>query len=164
MKKKRLSKQQLREKHRIEEKRFNRNLVLSFSLLIFIALSILIFFTFRCDTLLLYHKWAWYGKKIPIEWTCMGDNNLHIHKTQRYQYNQKTYTFCNKKAFNHLKKHFEEVAIVIDAFSGDSIQKADALIGLKQKGKPELVYFKNQDTFNNYYESNKSIAIANKNQ
>jgi hypothetical protein len=43
--------------------------------------------------------------------------------------------------------------MVRDAFSGDSINKSEALIGLKDKGKPELVFFKNEETFNHYYES-----------
>ena len=47
-------------------------------------------------------------------------------------------------------KNFKKVAMVPDAFSGDSINKADALIGLKEKGKPELVYFKDAETFGQY--------------
>jgi hypothetical protein len=42
--------------------------------------------------------------------------------------------------------------MVPDAFSGNSINKSDALIGLKEKGEPELVYFKNKQTMNEYYE------------
>ncbi|MCG6189988.1 hypothetical protein [Maribellus maritimus] len=165
MKGKKLSKEQLREIQRIKDRKFNRSLTLIFSTLLLVTISVLVFYTYGCDTRLLYHQWAWFGKKVPDEWTCMGNNLLQKHKTQRYQYNEKVYSFCSEKDFNHLQRHFKEVAIVPDAFSGDSINKANALIGLEQKGKPELVYFKNQDTFNKYYESNKkSIAVANKNQ
>lgn len=152
MKKKKLSKLQLREKQKIEDKKFNRNLIISFSLLIVATVSVLTFYTYGCDTRFLYHKWAWYGKEIPGEWACMNGNNLTMHKSSKVAYNKKIYYFCSQECFNHLVKHFTEVTMVPDAFSGDSINKADALIGLKEKGKPELTYFKNQQTFKKYYE------------
>lgn len=102
-----------------------------------------------------YRKWTWYGKKIPGEWACMDDNHLIVRKTQRYCYKEKSYFFCCRKSFIPLKQHFKEVVIAVDAFSGDSINKADALIGLRQRGKPELVYFKNEYTFRKYYGLNK---------
>ncbi|MFZ5432110.1 MAG: hypothetical protein ACOZDD_17945 [Bacteroidota bacterium] len=152
MKKKRLSKQQLRENKKIEDKKFNRTLIISFSLLIVATVSVLTFYTYGCDTRLLYHKWAWYGKEIPDEWACMNGNNLTMHKSSKVAYKNKTYYFCRQECFNHLVRHFTEVAMIPDAFSGDSINKSDALIGLKEKGKPELVYFKNKQTMNEYYE------------
>ncbi len=153
MKKKKLSKHQLREKQEIEYKKFNRTLIISFSILIVVTFSVLTFYTYGCDTKFLYHKWAWYGKEIPGEWACMNGNNLQIHKTSKVVYNDKVYYFCSQKCFNHLVNHFTKVAMVRDAFSGDSINKSEALIGLKDKGKPELVFFKNEETFNHYYES-----------
>jgi len=155
MKKKKLSKQQLLENQKIENKNFNRILIISFSLLIVMVVSVLTFYTNRCDTRFYYHKWAWYGKKIPGEWACMNGDNLQLHKTAKVTYNDKLYYFCSQNCFNHMVKNFMGVAIVPDAFSGDSINKADALIGLKEKGKPELVYFKNEETLNQYYASGK---------
>ena len=152
MKKKRLSKQQLREKQKIEDKKFNRTLIISFSLLVVTVVSILTFYTYGCDTRFLYHKWAWYGKQIPGEWACMNGDNLPLHKSSKATYKNKAYYFCSQKCFNHLVRHFTEVAMIPDAFSGDSINKSDALIGLKEKGKHELVYFKNKQTMNKYYE------------
>jgi hypothetical protein len=52
-----------------------------------------------------------------------------------------------------LAEHFKEVAIVADAFSGDSINKADAIIGLRRRNKTEVAYFKNKQNFKKYYES-----------
>lgn len=43
--------------------------------------------------------------------------------------------------------------MIADAFSGDSINKADAIIGLKTRNKQEVVYFKNKENFKNYDES-----------
>ena len=155
MKKKKLSKQQLREKQKIEDKKFNRTLIISFSLLMVAMVSVLTFYTYKCDTRFFYHKWAWYGKEIPSEWACMNGDNLPLHKSSKAAYKNKAYYFCSQECFDHMVRHFTEVAIIPDAFSGDSINKSDALIGLKEKGKPELVYFKNEQTFRKYYEQNK---------
>ncbi len=153
MKKKKLSKHQLREKQEIEDKKFNRTLIISFSILIVVTFSVLTFYTYGCDTKFLYHKWAWYGKEIPGEWACMNGDNLQIHKTSKVVYNDKVYYFCSQKCFNQLVNNSTKVAMICDASSGDLINKAEALIGLKEKGKPELVYFKNIETFKQYYES-----------
>lgn len=155
MTKKKLSKQQLREKQKIEDKKFNRSLIISFFLLVITVVSVLIFYTYGCDTRFFYHKWAWYGKEIPGEWACMNGDNLTFHKSSKIAYKNKVYYFCSEECFNHLKEYSTEVAMVPNAISGDSINKADALIGLKEKGKPELVYFKNQQTFKKYYKKNK---------
>lgn len=143
----------MREKQKIEDKKFNRNLIISFSLLIVAIVSVLTFYTYGCDTRFLYHKWAWFGKEIPGEWACLNSDNLQFHKTSKFAYKNKAYYFCSQECSNHLVKHFTEVAMVPDAFTGDSINKADAVIGLKEKGEPEIAYFKNKQNFNKYYES-----------
>jgi hypothetical protein len=152
MKKKKLSKQQLQEKRKNENKKFNRTLIISFSLLMVATVSVLTFYTYKCDTRFFYHKWVWYKEEIPGEWACMNGDDLQFHKSSKVSYKNKVYYFCSEECFNHLVKHFTEVAMVPDAFSGDSINKSDALIGLKEKGEPELVYFKNKQTMNEYYE------------
>ena len=155
MNKKKLSNQQLQENQKVENRKFNRILIIGFSLLAVMMVSILTFYTYGCETRFLYHKWAWYGKEIPGEWACMNGDNLQLHKSSKAVYKNTAYYFCSQECFNHLAKHFTEVAIIPDAFSGDSINKAEALIGLKEKGKPELVYFKNEETLNQYYASGK---------
>jgi len=163
MKKKKLSKQQLREKQKIEDKKFNRNLIIGFSILIVTAVSILTFYTYRCDTRFFYHKWAWYGKLIPGEWVCMNSDNLQLHNTTKIAYKNNVYYFCSQHCFNHLTKHFTEVAIVPDAFSGNSINKANALIGFKEKGEPNwyTLRMKKHSTYIMNQE-NKSKSITNK--
>lgn len=86
----------------------------------------------------------------------MNEDNLQIHECTKALFDNKVYYFCSQQCFNHLAKHFKEVAIVADAFSGDSINKSDAIIGLKEKGQPELAYFKNKQNFKKYYESRNS--------
>jgi hypothetical protein len=151
--KKRLSKQQLREKQKLDDKKFNRTMLISFSILLFIVLSVLIFYTYRCETRLAWRKITWYGKEIPDNWVCTNGDNLQIHESTKAVFDDKIYYFCSQQCFNHLAKHFKEVAIVADAVSGDSINKSDAIIGLKKRNKPELVYFRNKENFKEYYES-----------
>jgi hypothetical protein len=83
----------------------------------------------------------------------MNGDNLQIHKSTKAVFNDKVYYFCSQQCFNHLAEHFKEVAIVADAFSGDSINKADAIIGLRRRNKTEVAYFKNKQNFKKYYES-----------
>ncbi len=151
MKKKRLSKQQLQVKQKLDEKKFNRTMLISFGILFISVLSILVFYTYRCDTRLAWRKVAWYGKEVPGNWTCMNDDNLEIHESSEMEYKGNIYYFCSQKCFNHLVRHFGEVALVPDAVSGDSINKADAIIGLKKRNNTELIYFKNKENFNQYY-------------
>ncbi|WP_291861487.1 hypothetical protein [Marinilabilia sp.] len=155
MKKKKLSKQQLREKQRNEEKKFNRTMIISFILLSIMAVLILVFFTYRCQTRFFYRETAWYGKEIPGEWVCMDGDILKLHKTSKSTYKNNVYYFCSEECYNYMVMHFTKTAMVRDAISGDLINKAEALIGLKEKGKPELVYFKNRQTMNMYYEQRK---------
>lgn len=152
MKKKRLSKQQLLEKQKFDDKKFNKTMLISFGIVFIAVLSVLVFYTYWCDTRLTWRKIAWYDKEIPGNWTCMNGDNLQIHESSKMEYKGNAYYFCSQKCFNHLVKHFREVAIVADAISGDSINKADAIIGLKKRNNTELVYFKNKQNFKKYYE------------
>jgi hypothetical protein len=152
MKKKGLSKQQLLERQKLDYKKFNKTMLISFAILFIGVMSVLVFYTYWCETRFVWRKIAWYGKVVPGNWTCMNGNNLQIHESTKTSYKNKTYYFCSQECFNHLAKHFTEVAIVPDAFSGDSINKAEAISGLKKRNNPELVYFKNKQNFKKYYE------------
>lgn len=154
MKKKRLRNRQLLEKKKLDEKKFTRNLRIVFGILFLCLISFLIFHTYWCDTKYAWRKIAWYGDKVPGVLVCMNEDKLQFHESTGVVYEGKTYYFCSQVCFNHLVKHFTEVAIVSDAHTGDLINKADAIIGFKEKYKPELVYFKNIENFNQYYEKN----------
>lgn len=153
MKKKRLSKQELLEKQKLDNKKFNRTMLISFSILLLSLMSILIFYTYRCETRFAWRKIVWYGQNMLENWICMNGDNLQIHESTKAVFENKVYYFCSQQCFNHLAKHFKEVAMVADAFSGDSINKADAIIGLKTRNKQDVVYFKNKENFNRYYET-----------
>lgn len=128
-------------------------MLISFSILFLGTISILLFRVYLCDTRFAWHKIAWYGKVVPDNWACMNGDNLQIHESTKAVFEDKTYYFCSQECFNRLVNHFRRVAITPDAFSGDSINKADAIIGLKTRNKQEVVYFKNKQNFKKYYES-----------
>ena len=153
MNKRKLTKKEFQERQIIENKKFNKILLISFSILIVLIISVLVFYTYWCDTKYAYRQYALYGKEIPFDLVCMNGNNLQIHESSKESYQGKVYFLCSKACYNHLVNHFRQDAFIPDAFSGDTICKADALIGLKNRGEPQVVYFKNKKTFNQYYEA-----------
>jgi ribosomal protein L24E len=153
MNKRKLTKLELQERQITEDKKFNKILLISFSILILLTVSVFVFYTYWCDTKYTYRQYALYGKEIPPELICMNGDNLKIHESSEESYQGKIYYFCSKDCYNHFVNHFRQDAFVPDSFSGDTICKADALIGLKNRGKPWVVYFKNKKTFNQYYEA-----------
>jgi len=155
MNKKKLTKMELREWQIIEDKKFKRTLLISFGSFFVFIIFYLVFHTFWYDTKYAYHEYALYGKEVPSELVCMNGDKLLHHKSKEVYYNGKHYFFCNQKCYDHLVNNFQEDAFIPDSFSGDMINKADALIGLKTWGEPEIVYFQNKKTFNQYYKSRK---------
>lgn len=153
MNKRKLTKKKLQERQIAEDKKFNKILLISFSSLILVTVSIFVFYTNWCNTKYTYRQYALYGKEIPPELVCMNGNNLKIHESLEKNYQGKIYYFCSNDCFNHFANYFRQNAFVLDSFSGDTICKADALIGLKNQGNPAVVYFKNRKTFNQYYEA-----------
>ncbi len=124
-----------------------------FSILFLIVLSILVFYTYWCDTKYIWRKSALYGKEIPKTLVCVSHNSLLYHESVKLVVEGSPYYICSHDCHEQLLKHFQEVAYALEAFSGDTICKANALIGLKERGKPELVYFKNKQNFKKYYDS-----------
>lgn len=158
MNKKQRKQQQLEQKS-LENKKFNRVLIISFCVSIIMVVSALLFYTYRCETRFLYRKWAWYGKPITNEWICMNGNNLQLHKSSKVMYKNKTFNFCSQHCFDHLVHHYNEVSMTVDAYSKDTIYKAEAISGLKARGSDLILYFKDEETFEKYYEqkSNRSF-------
>lgn len=155
MSKRKLTKKELRERQVIEDKKFNRTLLISFSSLFVFLIFYLVFHTFWHDTKFAYRKYALYGKEVPPELVCMDGDKLLYHTSIRLSYKGKSYFFCSQDCYDHLVNHFKKNAFISDPFSGDTLCKAEALIGLKNQGEPEIVYFQNIKTFNQYYKSRK---------
>ncbi len=155
MNKKKLTKRELRERQVFEDKKFNRTLLISFSSLFVFIIFYLVFHTFWHDTKYTYRQYALYGKQVPAELVCMNGDKLLKHESIKFSYKGKKYSFCNQDCYDHFVNHFTEDAFISDPLSGDTICKADALLGLKNQGNPEIVYFQNLKTFNQFYKSRK---------
>lgn len=156
MSKKKLTKRELHERQIIEDKKFKRTLLISFSSLFVFIILYLVFHVFWNDTKYAYRQYALFGKEVPVELVCMNGNKLLHHKSIKLSYKGINYFFCNKSCYDHFVNHFMEDAFISDPLSGDTICKADALIGLKEKGEPKLVYFKNIQNLKKYYEAKNS--------
>nr|WP_321520782.1 hypothetical protein [uncultured Macellibacteroides sp.] len=155
MSKRKLTKRELRERQVFEDKKFNRTLLISFSSLFVFIIFYLVFHTFWHDTKYTYRQYALYGKQVPAELVCMNGDKLLKHESIKLSYKGKKYSFCNQDCYDHFVNHFTEDAFISDPLSGDTICKADALLGLKNQGNPEIVYFQNLKTFNQFYKSRK---------
>lgn len=82
-------------------------MLISFSILILSATSILLFHVYQCDTRLAWRKIAWYGKEVSDNWVCMNSDNLQIHKSTKAVFENKVYHLCSRQCFNHLAEHFK---------------------------------------------------------
>jgi hypothetical protein len=149
---KRLNKKQLREKQAKEDKAFRKYLRY---IVIVLALSFLlvnVFYFHWCDTRYFFRKYILYGKEISPELICEVDNLLMYHESSKIIIDTKIFYICSEKCKHRILEHNQQYANTIDAYSGDSICKADAIIGLKERGQPSIVYFQNKQTFQMYYD------------
>ncbi len=151
MNKRKITKKEVQEKQVAENRKFNRTMLVSFSLLFLLIISTLIFYTYWSDTKYSYRKTALYCKIIPGNLVCMDSDYLLSGESREVVRKNESYFFCSDECSNHFKVHFKEVALSVDAFSGETIPKAGALIGLKRRGNPEVIYFKDYSNFEKYY-------------
>ncbi len=86
MSKKKLTKRELHEKQIIEDKKFKRTLLISFSSLFVFIIFYLVFHTFWHDTKYTYRQYALYGKQVPAELVCMNGDKLLKHESIKLSY------------------------------------------------------------------------------
>lgn len=148
---KKLTRKQLREKRVLEDKLFRKYMRISLILLFIGIIVINVFFVFWTDTKYIFREWTFYGKEIPPKFICMAGNKLEFKESKPFNINGNSFYACSEGCKKSIKKNYNEKAFVADALSGDTICKADAVIGLKVRGSPDVVYFKNKQNFKNYY-------------
>jgi len=148
---KKITKKQLREKQAVEDKKFKKILRNGALLSLFALILINVFYIHWCDTKYFIRKHTLYGKKIMPEQICEVENSLKYHKSFGVNIDDNTFYICSSKCKHYIVEHYEQFAFTIDAQSGDSICKAEAILGLKKKGSNLIVYFKNEETFEKYY-------------
>jgi hypothetical protein len=148
---KKLTKKQSREKQILEDKKFTKTLIIRFGLLLLFLCLILVFVTYWCDTKYNYRKTLLYGKEIPGKLICMNGNSIKYHKTIKVTLSGNIFYACSEKCINTIIDHYDITAFTADAFSGDTICKSSAIIGLKERGNPNVVYFENAQNFESYF-------------
>lgn len=155
MGRKKITKQQRREKQILEDKKFKKYLRNGAIIGIVVVALIQIFFVHWCDTKHIIQKYVLYKKEISPELICEVENVLKFHKSQVVDVESKMFYVCGARCKHYIVEHYQQYANTIDAYSGDSICKADAIIGLKEKGQSFIVYFENKQTFKKYYGQNR---------
>merc|ERR1711879_359100 len=139
---KKLQKKRYRKKKSVENHKFNKTMLISFSI-VFLFITILLILIYWCDFQFNYRKMTLYGKEVPKNLVCMVHDNMQHHESSKIEFNNKLFFVCSHDCHLHLTDYYQDDAFALDAYSGDTICKASALIGLQEKSKPNLIYFKN---------------------
>lgn len=147
---------------RAEDRRFNRRLALSFSLIFFCIVLILVFFTYWCDTRYAYRMYSLYGKRVPPTMACFAENILREHETQLLKTSKGAVYVCSMHCRVWIGRNLERAVYAEDAFSHEPLVKSSSIIGLQKRGEPQLVYFKNDRNFKRYYGANDRTQVINK--
>jgi len=92
-----------------------------------------------------------YGKVIHPEWVCMNGNELEPHNTDSYTLNKLPYFVCSHECYNRISNNYQAFGFAKDTISGKVVNKTNAVIGLRSKNEPEVIYFANQANFLKYY-------------
>jgi hypothetical protein len=147
-----LTKKLLKAKQVEEDRKFKKILRNGIIISVIVLVLINVFYIHWCDTRYFFRKQFLYGKELSPDLVCETENVLKHHKTNKVRVDNKTFWICSSECKHHIVKHNQQHAYAVDALTGDSICKAGAVIGLKEKGEPVIAYFKNKLTMNKYYE------------
>jgi hypothetical protein len=153
--KKYLREKQLKEKRIQEDKKFFKRLIIGFGSLLLLLGIILVFVTYWCDSKYYYRKTMLYGKEIKEKLICMNGNALAYHETIKFSVNRKVFYACGEGCRKTITNHYDSIAFAADAFSGDTICKSNAIVGLAERGDSRVIYFKSIQNFDKYYQTEK---------
>lgn len=90
--------------------------------------------------------------KVKASHVCMPDDKYFGRKLVPVEINGKTYYACCQKCGAKLR--LEAARYGADPMTGESVDKADAYIVLKQDGSNGVFYFKSVETYSKYIEKN----------
>lgn len=138
-----------------EEAKFRRITLFGIGTFLLIGSAVWILSYYGCEIRYWYRLRAFYGKEIKPEWVCMDGNILRQHQTLEYDINSHLFNLCSSGCYEDLSSNYKTSAFATDTISGKKIFKSDAVIGLKSKKKPDLIYFENKQNFSSYYLTNK---------
>lgn len=155
MKINKLSARQVKEESLIKEKRTRRRIIkwlIVVTLFVFISVQL---YTYWDQIKYNYRKNALYGKVVPADWICMSGNYFMKHKTIKFVFKDKVFYMCSENCEIAIMNDYRKLAFTKDTISGEWINKADAIPGLRQKNKPEIIYFADMKNFQAYYKNEK---------
>lgn len=154
MRKNKISKKQAKETQLIQDKKANRILFSIFGFLVFGGIMLNLIVINWCDIKLYYKTHSYWSMQIPQDCICMAGDNLSQHKAKEIFINGKHFYGCSSHCCTEIKFHFSKFAYTRDALTGKKICKDKAIVGLKNKDKPDVVYFENIRNFNRFYSIN----------
>lgn len=142
-------------KERKAEEKFKRVTLIGLGTFLLIGSTVWILAYYGCEIRYKYRMKALYGKVVPVDLICMSGNYLMKHKTLKFVYKDKVFQMCSENCEIGLINDFNELAFTKDTISGNLINKADAIPGLRQKNRPEIIYFGDMKNLRVYYKNEK---------
>lgn len=155
MKINRLSARQIKEASVKTEKRTIKRIIIWAVLIVVSGLIFEFFYSNGDEMIYKYRENAFYGKAIPADLICMNGNYFMKHKTKKFVFNNWVYYMCSENCEIALINDYSKVGFAKDTISGNRINKAEAIPGLRQKSKPEIIYFNDKKNFQAYYKNEK---------
>lgn len=93
------------------------------------------------------------GEIIPNRFVCMLRGDVKSRPTLPIEVNSKTYWACCQNCLGKLQRNENNVLFAIDPLSGESVNKADAIIRRDPQNNKRVFFFKSNETYNQYLET-----------
>lgn len=136
----------------IADKKFFKRLVMIIGLATITILAVNFVILSWCEIKFNYRVKYLFGKEVPRNFICMAGNVLRIHEATQVMIDGELFFACSSQCVNKLRRSSREYCLARDTITGNSVCKADAIIGFKTKKHREVLYFENQESFNKYYQ------------
>ncbi|MUP39402.1 hypothetical protein [Labilibaculum euxinus] len=90
------------------------------------------------------------GKEMLDNMVCMVRGDIKSKSTLPIQIEDKTYRGCCQKCMDKLERNVNNIRFTIDPITGQSINKADAVIKQDPHDNKRVLFFKSNETYNQY--------------
>ncbi|RZT91301.1 hypothetical protein EV201_3115 [Ancylomarina subtilis] len=90
------------------------------------------------------------GEIITDSMVCMLRGDIKSRPTLPIEINSKTYWGCCQNCLGKLMRNENNALFALDPFSGQSVDKADAIIRQDPQNNKRVFFFKSNETYNQY--------------
>ncbi|MGZ2369478.1 hypothetical protein ACXR6G_06805 [Ancylomarina sp. YFZ004] len=90
------------------------------------------------------------GEIIPDSMVCMLGGDIKTKPTLPIEINSKTYWGCCQNCLGKLQRNENNALYALDPLSGESVNKADAIIRQDPQNNKRVFFFKSNETYNQY--------------